>query len=258
MTTTKHCPHCLKRIPFRKRFRKRCPFCFKAFRRHSAASDRGVIGLWLEDRNSVFWFFILTIVLVLAAVTMQIAGNPDLINFIDAHYYWFFLSIGFLSMYASAVSRIYFPLLLDAPKILRRERTAIRQYKILTSVGLLLGIPFAMIFVGVDGIWESFLGTAFLFVVPMTLLWAYHALTLTEEDYEDQRVWSFLQELGADSRLEHRHHAYFVLVGLPLAGLIFFYFLTHPWLANALKESVDSGLISMFRELWQRTGGRGQ
>jgi hypothetical protein len=255
---TKHCPHCLKRIPFRKRFRARCPFCFKTFRRRSGSQERGVIGLWLEDRNTTFWFFILTCVLVLAAITMQVFGNPDLLNFIDHHYIWFFISIFFLAMYGSVVSRIYFPLLLDAPRIMRVERAAIHQYKVLTTIGLLLGIPFAMVFVGVHGIWESWLATAFLFVIPVTLLWAYHALTLTEEDYDDQRVWSYLQELGLDNRLEHRHHAYMVLVGIPLAAGIFFYFLAHPWLANMIKESIESGLISMFRELWQRTGGRGR
>jgi hypothetical protein len=252
----KHCPHCLKRVPFRKRFRVRCPFCFKPFRRRSGTQDRTLMGQWLEDRSTTFWFFNLAFLFVLLAVILQVSGYPDLIGMIDSRPVWFTLSIAYLAMFAATVGRIYFPLLLGAPKILRRERAAIRQYKVLTSVGLILGVPFAMLFLGTKSLFRAFPGTVFLFIIPTVILWAYHALTLTEEDYEDERVWSFLQEVGAAERLEHRHHAYMVLVGLPLCGLAFWYFLTHPYLANMLMESADSGIIAMFRELWLRTTGR--
>jgi hypothetical protein len=254
----KRCPHCLKRVPFRKRFRKNCPHCFKAFRRRSGMPERSLIGQWLEDRNTTFWVYILVIFFGLLAMIMQVSGNPDLLWFIDNHLIWFALSIGYLAMFARTIGQIFFPLMLNAPRIMRRERPAIKQYRTLTTVGLILGIPFAFVFirlmsVGVKSLWMVFPGTVLLFTLPTVLMWAYHALTLTEEDYEDERVVSFLQEVGAADRLEHRHNAYFVLFGVPLSIAVFYFFLVHPYIANMLKESSDSGLIAMFLELYHRT-----
>lgn len=258
MLSPKHCPHCLKKIPLRKRLKIRCPFCFKAFRRRSGMQDRTTIGLFLEDRSTGFWFFMLLIVLMLAAILMQIAGQPDLLRFIDHRTFWFVVSVYYAAMIMSVVGRIFFPLLLGAPKILRRERTVIRQYRTLTITGALLGIPFAMLFVGLKYFWLRLPAVIYLWTVPIAIFWAFHALTLTEEDYDDQRVWSFLHELGAHDRLEHRHHAYFVLVGLPLSALGFYFFMTHPYIAHLLQESEQYGIISMLKELWSRTGGRAQ
>jgi hypothetical protein len=257
MISPKHCPHCLKRIPWRKRLKSKCPFCFKPHRRSSGIQERGVVAHFLEDRGVAFWFFQLLIVTVLLAVILQVTGHPSLIRFIDARPVWFTISIYWTALYASVIGRMHVPLLLGAPKILRRERAVIRQYQKLTTIGILVGIPFALLFVGTRYTWERFPGLVFLLFVPVTLIWAYQALTLTAEDYEDERVWSYLQELGAQDRLEHRHHAYFVLVGLPLASLLLYYFLLHPWLARAIKESTESGLIAMLIELWRRTTGRG-
>ena len=187
----------------------------------------------------------------------QAFGNAELLNFIDRRPIWFALSILYMAMFAAVIGHIYVPLLLNAPKILRRERVVIKQYRKMTFVGLLLGVPLALAFSGFDGWARMFPGTVFLFFVPVTLLWAYQALTLTEEDYEDERVWSFLHEIGAPDRLEHRHNGYFSMIGLPLAALLFYYFMTHPWLARAIQESERSGLIAMLRQLWHRTTGRG-
>jgi hypothetical protein len=110
--------------------------------------------------------------------------------------------------------------------------------------------------VGTREFWASFPAVAFLFMLPVGVLWAYHALTLTEEDYDDERTSSFLHEIGASDRLEHRHHAFFVLVGIPLCGLAFYYHLQHPFLARMIQESAESGMIAMFVELWRRTKGQ--
>lgn len=257
MISGKRCPHCLKRIPLRKRFRTKCPFCFRPFRRRSDGSERTALGLWLEDRSTTFWFFVFLSSFVMFAMISQVFGNAELLNFIDQRPIWFALSIFYIAIFAAVIGRIYVPLLLNAPKILRKERTIIKQYRTLTFVGLLLGVPLALAFVGIDGWARAFPGTVFLFFVPVTLLWAYQGLVLTEEDYEDERVWSFLHEIGTPDRLEHRHHAYFSMIGLPLAALIFYYFMTHPWLARAIQASEQSGMIAMLWQLWNRTTGRG-
>ncbi|MCX6601819.1 MAG: hypothetical protein NT025_09725 [bacterium] len=216
-----------------------------------------MIAHFLEDRSIVFWFVQILIVTVLLAIILQVTGHPTLIRFMDARPVWFAISIYWAALYATLVGRMHVPLLLGAPKILRRERAVIRQYKRLTTVGILIGIPFALLFVGTRYTWERFPGLVFLLFVPVSLMWAYQALTLTAEDYEDERVWSYLQELGAQDRLEHRHNAYFVLVGLPLAALLFYYFMNHPWLARAINESAESGIIAMLIELWHRIKGQG-
>jgi hypothetical protein len=253
----KRCPHCLKAIPIRKRFRKNCPHCFKAFRRRSGNTERSLIGQWLEDRNTTFWVYMFVVIFGLLAMVMQASGNPDLLWFIDNHVIWFAISIYYLAMIASVMSRIYFPLMLNAPRIMRRERAAIKQYRTLTTTGLILGVPFAYIFLryamSVRGVWRVFPGLIFLYLLPTVVMWAFHALTLTEDDYEDERVWTFLQEVGAADRLEHRHNAYFVMFGVPLCFVVFYFFLVHPYIANLLKESTESGIIAMFMELWHRT-----
>lgn len=253
----KHCPHCLKRIPLRKRLRKHCPYCFKAFRRRSGTPQRSLVGEWLEDRGMVFWIFILSVFFGLLVTIKLSFHDTELLMFIEEHpklfAFSFVLSILYLAMFATTIGRIYFPLMLNAPRIMRVERAAVRQYKVLTTVGLILGAPFAMLFTGYRDFWSASPATAFLFTIPTVLMWAYHALTLSDEDYEDERVWSYLQEIGAADRLEHRHHAYFVLFGIPLSAAIFYFFLTHPYLANMIKESSQSGLIAMFIELWHRT-----
>lgn len=257
MMSPKHCPHCLKKTPLRKRFNARCSFCFKLFRRRSGLQDRSTFGLFLEDRSTGFWFFLLLVMLILAAIIMQISGQPDLLRFIDNRTFWFIVSIYYAALILSVIGRIFFPLLLGAPKILRRERAVIRQYRSLTITGAVLGLLFAMLIVGLKSFWLRLPAVVYLLTVPIAILWAFQALTLTEEDYEDQRVWSFLHELGAQDRLEHRHHAYLVLVGLPLSALGFYFFLTHPYIAHLLQESEQFGIISMLKELWSRTGGRG-
>jgi hypothetical protein len=248
----KRCPHCNKKVPLRRRFQKRCPSCFQLFRRHSGLPDRPLIGQYLEDRSATFWFFILVVIFAITAMIMQLNGKPDLLNFMDKRPVWFALSVAFLAMYAQMIGHIYLPLLIGAPKILRRERALIRTYKKFTTAGLIMGIPFVLLFTGTRDVWVMFPATIFLFVVPLSLMWAFQALTLTDDDYEDQRNWSFFQELGAPSRLEHRHYAYFVLVGLPICGLIFWYFITHPWLAHMIQESEESGLIRMLSDAYHR------
>jgi len=256
MISPKHCPHCFKRIPLRKRLRTRCPFCTKAFRRRSGIKERSLIGLWLEDRSTAFWFFIIAVVLVISSIAMQLAGSPDLLNFIDRRPVWFVLSVFYAAMFLSVIGRIYFPLLLNAPGILRRERAVILQYRSLTAWGLIVGLLLAVLVVGWNDAWLRLPGTVYLLFVPVALMWAYQALTLTEDDYEDERVWSFLHELGVHDRLEHRHHAYFVLVGLPLSALVFGYFLAHPWLAHAIQGSQESGILAMIAEAAHRVTGR--
>jgi hypothetical protein len=247
------CPHCFKKVPLRKRLRTKCPYCFKAFRRRSGLDERGAIGLWLEDRTTTFWFLVLLLLFVIAAIALQVFGQPDLLNFIDERTFWFIVTLLYAAMLLSVVGRIYFPLLLGAPRILRRERTVIRHYRNLTTAGLIIGVPFAALIVGIHEVWRRLPGTIFLMTVPLALLWAYQALTLTEEEYEDERVWSFLQELGAQDRLEHRHHAYFVLFALPLSALLFLYFMNHPVISSAIMRSQESGILAMLRDAWHRT-----
>lgn len=257
MISPKHCPHCSKRIPWRKRLKPRCPFCFKTYRRRSGIKERGIVALYLEDRSIAFWFLHLLVLTVLLSVILQVTGHPMLIRFMDARPVWSLISVVWAAMYAVIIGRIYVPLLLGAPKIMRRERVTILHYKKLTAIGLIVGIPFALLFLGTRYTWERFPGLVFLLFVPVTLLWAYQALTLTDQDYEDERTWSYLQELGAQDRLEHRHYAYFALVGLPFAALLLYYFLLHPWLARTIMESCESGIIAMLIELYHRTTGRG-
>lgn len=212
-----------------------------------------MVGQWLEDRDKTFWFFVWTIALVIGGALGQIFGHADLINFIDARPVWFFISVFWLAMFASVIGRIYFPLLLGAPSILRKERWMILQYKYLTAVGFVIGLGLALLFFGTDRLFEVFPGTVYVVTVPIAVMWAYLALVLREDDYEDDRVWTFLSEIGASDRLEHRQNGYFALFGLPLAGLLFFYFITHPWLAWAIRNST---LLAMFRELWRRATDR--
>jgi len=256
MLSPKRCPHCLKKIPLRKRFKNRCPHCFKVTRRRSGISDRSLIGQWLEDRNTTFWFFILLVVLVILAVAMQVFGQPDLLHFIDHRTFWFVVSVIYAAMFGSIISRIYFPLLLDAPKILRRERATIRSYRKLTMWGLIIGTIIAILWVGINDVWTRFPATVFLILMPVALFWSYQALVLTEEDYDDARVWSFLQELGAQDKLEHRHNALFVLIGLPLCALMYYYFTEHPYLARMIQESSESGILAMLSDAWHRVHAR--
>ncbi len=257
MLSPKHCPHCLKRIPFKKRLRTRCSFCFRPFRRRSGNQDRTALGSWFEDRSTSFWFFLLLVVTVLYAMIAQALGNADMLNFIDRRPIWFAISLFWIAMFAALIGRIFLPLLLGAPKILRRERIMIKQYRKLTIIGLLLGIPLVLAFLGTDGWQRAFPGSVFLFFIPVSLMWSYQALTLTDEEYEDERTWAFLHELGAPDKLEHRHRAYFTLIGLPLSSLLFYFFMTHPFLARMLQESEASGILYMIRTLVHRTTGRG-
>ncbi|MBU0508971.1 hypothetical protein KKH27_09075 [bacterium] len=256
MLAPSRCPHCLRKISFRKRFKTRCPHCFKPTRRRSGIQDRSLIGQWLEDRSTNFWFFLLMVILGILAVTMQILGQPDLVHFIDRRTFWFVVTVYYAAMFAAIIGRIYFPLLLAAPRILRRERETIRQYKNLTTWGLIIGVVFALLVVGINDVWSRFPATVFLMFMPVAILWSYQALTLTDTEYEDERVWTFLHELGAQDRLEHRHHAYFVLVGLPLSALMFSYFVTHPVLAHMIQGSSESGILAMLADAYNRVRGR--
>lgn len=202
----------------------------------------------------MFWFFLLTAILIIGGAVGQIIGAPDLINFVDARPVWFFISVFWLSMFAAEIGKIYFPLLLGAPGILRKERWIIRQYKIMTGVGFFIGIILVLIFLGKDRAFEAFPGLVILLTLPIAMMWAYLALVLTEKDYEDDRTWSYLAELGAADRLEHRHHGMITMIAVPLCGLLYYYFLTHPWLAWMLK---NSALLAMFKELWRRARDRG-
>jgi hypothetical protein len=248
----KRCPHCFKKVPLRKRFGKRCPHCFQPFRRHSGMADRGTVGQFLEDRSASFWFFIMVVVLVLGGMIAQLTGHSSLIKFVQDRPYWFLLSLGYASMIISVAAHMYFPLLIGAPKILRRERAEIRQYKQLTTVGLILGLPFSMLFTGVGGVFSMFPATAFLMFIPLILMWAFQAMTVSEASYEDERVWSYYQELGVMDRFEHKHYGYMVMIALPLCALLYYYFLTHPWLARAIMDSYDNGLIRMMIDSWHR------
>jgi hypothetical protein len=223
-------------------------------RRRSGMSERGTVGQWLEDRGNVFWFFLLLTISVIYAMIAQLSGSPSLLNFIDEHTIWFAITLYYLAIFLSIIGRIYFPLMLGAPKILRKERHMVSQFKLLTAIGLALGPLLAIALVGTRDFFRSFPATAFLITIPVTLMWAYLALVLNENDYEDERVWSYLAEIGAGERLEFRQHGYFVLIGLPLAALLFYYFMQNKWIAYSIRNSV---LIEMFRELWHRATTRG-
>ncbi len=254
MTSKKLCPHCLKVIPFKHRFRAKCPHCLRPLRRHSEG-ERGTIGLWLEDRGKWWWFFNLLIVSVIGAMIGQMAGrHSSFLNFISGHPVMFVLSLYYLAAFASIISRIYFPLLLGAPRILRRERQQIKQYKIFTAVGIVLGLILSLAVVGMDQFFVLFPVSVLLFTLPIALLWGYIALVLQEPDYEDERVWSFLTEIGAGDRLDHRHRGYYVLVLVPVAALIYYWMMQNQWLYYWFS---DSTLVSMFMELYNRATGRG-
>jgi hypothetical protein len=250
----KSCPHCFKRIPFRKLYATKCPFCFKTIRQRSGEQDRTVVGLWLEDRGTTFWFFIMLLLHVTAAMFLQVMRKPSLLNFIDAHPVWFLISIFYVASFASIISRIYFPLMLGAPRILRRERQMIIQYKWLTAVGLLLGPVLSFSVVGTRNLFTMFPATVFIGLLPAAIMWAYLALALHEDDYEDERIWSYLAELGAAERLEHRHHGMMLLWTLPLAGVIFYFFVNNLWIAWSMRNSI---LVEMFKALWNAAKERG-
>lgn len=245
----KRCPNCLKKIPFKKRFGRKCPHCERTFRRRSEGPKRGMIGVWLEDRDTFFWFFLLTILTVLLALFAQVFGNPDLIDFIDEHTIWFFITMYYTAMLATIIGRIYVPLMLGAPRIIRRERVMIKQYRILTAVGLGIGVLLCLGIIGPRFLLRMFPGTVFLLTVPVALMWGYLALVLTESDYEDARTWSFLAEIGAGERLEHRQHGYMTMITLPITGLVFYYLSKNPFLFWWIKNSI---LLALFRELWHR------
>ena len=250
----KSCPHCFKRIPLRKLYAAKCPYCFKIIRQRSGDQDRTVVGLWLEDRGTTFWFFIMLLVHVMAAMIGQVMKKPDLLKFIDAHPVWFLISIFYVAGFASIISRIYFPLMLGAPRILRRERQMVKQYKWLTAVGLVLGPPLAFAAMGTRNLFPMFPATVFLGLLPVAVMWAYLAIALHEDDYEDERVWSYLAELGAAERLEHRHHGIILLSTLPVAGVIFYFFMNNLWIAYNMRNSI---LIEMFKALWNAAKERG-
>lgn len=253
MTSKKLCPHCLKVIPFKHRFKSRCPHCFRPMRRHSE-HERGVVAAWLEDRGKYWWFFVLLVVFVVGSMVGQLAGrHSSMLNMISGHPIMFGLSLFYLSAFASIISRIYFPLMLNAPRILRKERVQVRQYKIFTAIGMVLGLVLSIAVIGTRDYFTMFPASVLLFTTPIALLWGYLALTLTETDYEDERVWSYLTELGASERLDHRQHGYYVLVMLPLAALIFYWVMQNQWLYYWFS---DSQLVAMFRELYMRATGR--
>lgn len=253
MTSKKLCPHCLKVIPFKHRLKTKCPHCFRPLRRRSEG-ERGTFLLWLEDRGKWWWFFILLVISVVGAMVGQLAGrHSSFLNFISEHPVMFALTLYYLSAFASIISRIYVPLMLGAPRILRRERPQIKQYKILTAVGVGLGLVLSIVVVGADQYFVLFPVSALLFTLPITLMWAYLALVLQEPDYEDERVWSFLTEIGAGERLDHRHNGYIALVMLPVAALLFYWMMRNQWLYYWFA---DSTLVSMFFELYNRATGR--
>lgn len=253
MTSKKLCPHCLKVIPWKHRLKARCPHCFRVLRRHSEG-DRNTLVSWFEDRGKWWWFFILLIISIIGAMIGQLVlRSPSFLNFIGGHPIMFALTLYYLSSFASIISRIYVPLMLGAPKILRRERQQVRQYKILTAVGIGLGIIFSLALVGPRDYFTMFPGSMLLLTLPIALMWAYIALVLQEPDYEDERVWAYLTEIGAADRLDHRHNGYYVLIGLPLAALLFYWMMQNQWIYHWLS---DSQLLSMFRELYMRATGR--
>jgi hypothetical protein len=235
----KHCPHCLKLIPLKKRCKTKCPHCFRALRRSSQDQDRKFLGLWLEDRGVTFWFFTLSVLLVVGAVIGQLNDSPDLLNFIDLHTFWFVVSVAYLAMFASTLGRIYLPLMLGAPKILRRERVMIKQIKLLTAIGLLAGIVLVVLVVGVENLFFIFPATAYLVTIPIVLLWSYLGLALTDDDYDDTRTWSYLAEIGAADRFEFRYHSYVILIGLPLAAGLFYFLITHTGFAWTIRDMID-------------------
>ncbi len=140
-----------------------------------------------------------------------------------------------------------------APRILRRERQQITQYKIFTAVGMALGLGLDFVLIGANQFFVMFPLTVLLFTLPIAILWAYLALVLVETDYDDERVWSFLTEIGAGERLDHRHHGYYVLVMVPVSALIFYWMMQNQWIYYWFA---DSTLIAMFNELINRATGR--
>lgn len=253
MTSKKLCPHCLKVIPFKHRFKAKCPHCFRPLRRRSE-HERGLVASWLEDRGKYWWFFVLLIFFVVGSMVGQLAGrHSSLLNFISEHPIMFGLSLYYLAAFASITSRVYFPLMLNAPKIMRKERLQVNQYKIFTAIGYLLGLILSLSIIGPSQFFVMLPLTVLLFTAPVALMWAYLALVLTETDYEDERVWSYLTELGASERLDHRQNGYYVLVMLPIAALLFYWVMQNQWLYYWFA---DSTLVSMFLELYNRATGR--
>ncbi|MBK8130713.1 MAG: hypothetical protein IPK53_18035 [bacterium] len=129
----------------------------------------------------------------------------------------------------------------------------ISQYKVLTGVGMVLGVIFSVVVIGPGQYFVMFPASVFLFTIPIAIMWAYLALVLQEPDYEDERVWSFLTEIGGGDRLDHRQNGYYVLIGVPLAALIFYWGMQNQWIYHWLS---NSQLLGMFRELYLRTTGR--
>lgn len=253
MTSKKLCPHCLKVIPWKHRFKSKCPHCFRPLRRRSEG-DRGTVASFFEDRGKWWWFFILLIVTIVGAMLGQLIGyHSSFLNFIGGHPVMYALTLYYLASFASLISRIYVPLMLGAPRILRRERQQVSQYKVLTAVGMGLGLILALVVVGPNQFFVMFPASAFLFTIPIALMWAYIALVLQESDYEDERVWSYLTELGGGDRLDHRQNGYYVLVGVPLAALLFYWMMQNQWIYHWMA---NSQLLGMFRELYMRTTGR--
>jgi hypothetical protein len=205
--------------------------------------------MWLEDRGWIFWIFILTVIHVIAAMIAQVNGHADLLNFISEHPYWFAASLFYAAEFLSVVSRIYFPLMLNAPRIYRKERAIINHYKVLTAIGLALGPVLSFSILGTNNLFTIFPVTVFLGFLPLAIMWAYLALVLNENDYEDERTWSFLAELGASERLEHRHHGFILMGTIPVALFIFYLLMNNLWIIFNMKHSI---LISMFKELWNR------
>jgi hypothetical protein len=253
MTSKKLCPHCLKVIPFKHRLKSKCPHCFRPIRRKSEG-ERSTFVLWLEDRGKYWWMFVLLVISVIGAMIGQMAGrHSSFLNFISSHPIMFLLSLYYLGAFASLIVRMYIPLMLGAPRILRRERPQIRQYKIFTAIGMVLGLALSLFVVGADQYFQLFPASVLLFTIPIAIMWAYLALVLQEPDYEDERVWSYLTELGAGDRLDHRHNGYLVLIMVPIAGLIFYWMEQNQWIYYWFS---DSTLVSMFKELYMRATGR--
>ena len=253
MTSKKLCPHCQHVIPWKDRLKSKCPHCFRPLRRKSE-SERSTFVLWLEDRGKWWWFYMLLVICVVGAMVGQLAGrHSSFLNFISGHPIMFGLSLYYLAAFASIISRIYVPLMLGAPRILRRERQQITQYKIFTAVGMALGLGLDFVLIGANQFFVMFPLTVLLFTLPIAILWAYLALVLVETDYDDERVWSFLTEIGAGERLDHRHHGYYVLVMVPISALIFYWMMQNQWIYYWFA---DSQLIAMFNELINRATGR--
>ncbi|MBU1636595.1 hypothetical protein KKC97_02915, partial [bacterium] len=137
---------------------------------------------------------------------------------------------------------------------IRRERHMIIQYKRLTAIGLLIGPVLSVAAVGYRNLFHMFPVTVFLGLLPVAIMWAYMALALNEQDYEDERVWSYLAELGASERLDHRHHGFMVLGTIPVAFIIFYGFVNNLWIAYSMRNSI---LVAMFKELWKAAKERG-